>query len=83
MDQPVQNPNHFLNELMTRLAAKTDAALAEKLVLRPPQISKLRHGKSRVTDRMLIKAHDATGLSINRLRELLYVAPEQAAQPSA
>jgi plasmid maintenance system antidote protein VapI len=71
-----QNPNLFLDKLLEILALKNDAALARLLEIGPPVISKLRHERVRVTASMLIKAHDATGLSIGQLREVLYTPVE-------
>lgn len=71
-NDPVQSPNHFLNALVDHLRLKNDKALARVLDVGAPVLSKIRHNRLRVTASILIKAHDATGLSINDLRALLY-----------
>lgn len=71
-DPQTQNPNHLLDRLLQLLGLKNDAALSRLMDVPPPVISKMRHYRNPVSSNFLIKAHDATGLSINELRELLY-----------
>ena len=71
-DPKVCNPNYMLDKLREALAAKNDAELASLLHIPPAVISKIRHGRLRVSSNFLIQAHDASGLSIGELRELLY-----------
>jgi DNA-binding transcriptional regulator YdaS (Cro superfamily) len=71
-DPHTQNPNELLDKLLEVLACKNDAAMCRLLEIAPPVISKMRHGVNPVSPAFLIKAHDATGLSINDLRALLY-----------
>lgn len=67
-----QNPNYFLDSLLVHMKLKNDAALARFIEVAPPVISKLRHQVLPVSARLLIKLHDASGLSIAELRDLLY-----------
>jgi plasmid maintenance system antidote protein VapI len=67
-----QNANFFLDSLLELMKLKNDAALARKLKVPPPVISKLRHKVLPVSARLLLKLYDASGLSIEALRELLY-----------
>jgi plasmid maintenance system antidote protein VapI len=80
-DPNTQNPNLLLDKLLEVLDCKNDAAMCRVMEIAPPVISKMRHGHNAVTAAFLIKAHDATGLSINDLRALLY-APLAVALPA-
>jgi hypothetical protein len=83
-DPNVRNPNYMLDKLREVLGVSNDAGLAALLDLPAAVISKIRHGRLRVSSNFLIQAHDASGLSIGELRELLYtpVDPGQV-QPDA
>lgn len=70
---PIRDANPLLDLLKATLALKTDAALARRLALPIPAISKLRHCKIRVTPDMLISMHEETGLSIRELKSYLGV----------
>lgn len=74
---PVQNPNYFLNKLIEVLALKNDAALGRVLQVSPPVLSKIRHLRLPVTAGFLLKAYDATDLSIEALRTLLHAQPAE------
>jgi len=50
---------------------KNDAALAHFLGVKPPQISKIRHGKLPVTSDMILIVHDKTGYPIKKIRDLI------------
>jgi plasmid maintenance system antidote protein VapI len=67
-----QNVHYFLDSLLEKMKLKNDAALARFIEVAPPVISKLRHLILPVSARLLIKLHDASGLSIAELRALLY-----------
>lgn len=75
-DGRTQSPNHFLNQLLAHMHLKNDAALSRKMDVAPPVLSKIRHNRLAVTPGVLIKAHDASGLSINQLREFLYASEQ-------
>lgn len=75
-NKAAQNPNHFIDSILTTMNLKNDAALARAAQLTAPAVSKLRHGRLPITPAILLKLHDYTGLSIEQLRALLYhVAP--------
>ena len=67
----VFEPNHLLDVLIKKLNLKNDAALCRALKVAPPIISKIRHHQAPVGASLLIRMHDATGLSISELRELM------------
>lgn len=71
-----QNPNHLLDAVLDYMNLKNDAALARLLGIAPPIISKIRHYKTAVSPRFLLRLYDATGLSIPTLRTLLYTTPQ-------
>lgn len=65
------DPNHFIDQLATRLQAKNDAALCRQLEISPPLISKIRHKRLPIGASLLIRAHEVTGLAIAELRTLM------------
>jgi hypothetical protein len=67
------NLNHgpMLDALMVSLKVTTDAALSRKLMVPPPVISKLRNNKIGVSAGLLVRIHDVTGMSINKVRMML------------
>jgi hypothetical protein len=65
------NPNKFLDAMRDNLRLKNDAALSRTLEVRPPVISKIRHGRLPVGGALLIRIHEVTGLNIGDLRFLL------------
>lgn len=67
-----QNPNYLLDGVIRHLDLKNDAALSRTLHLAPPVISKMRHARLPVSPGILLKLYDASGLSIEALRTLLY-----------
>lgn len=62
-------------ELFDRIIAdhnlKNDAALARFLEIKPPQISKIRHGKLLVGDSLKINIHKRTGMSIDAIEKMI------------
>lgn len=67
-----QHPNELLDAVLAKCNLRNDAALARKLDLAPPVISKIRHMKLKISPGILLKLYDASGLSIETLRALLY-----------
>lgn len=60
----------LLDTVMDLLEVKYDAHLARKLAISPTLVSRVRHGKAPVSDRMLLAMHELTGLSFLALRFL-------------
>jgi hypothetical protein len=77
-DPRQQNANNLLDKLLEVLGCKNDAAMCRVMSIAPPVISKMRHLHLPVSANFLIAAHDASGLSINELRALLYAPLETA-----
>lgn len=65
------DPNRLLNTLIVQLNLKNDAALARELDVAPPVLSKIRHRRVPVGAATLIRMHEASGLTIRALRDLM------------
>jgi hypothetical protein len=65
------NPNNLLDELISRLELKNDAALSRALEVAPPVISKIRHRKLPVGASLLIRMHEVSALPVSELRFLM------------
>lgn len=65
------NHGPMLDVLRISLKVTSDAALSRKLMVPPPVISKLRNNKIGVSAGLLVRIHDVTGMSINRVRTML------------
>ena len=62
--------NNLLDALITKMKLKNDAALARRLRVAPPVMSKLRHGRLSLGAVLLLRMHEETGLPIAHLRAL-------------
>lgn len=60
----------LVERLLSYLGLRNDACLARELGVPPYAISKLRKGSSAVDTDMLMRMHEASGLSIGELRAL-------------
>lgn len=65
------NPDRLLDSLLETQHLRNDAALSRMLEVAPPVISKIRHRRLPVGASLLIRMHEATGLSIGDLRFLM------------
>ncbi|MEO8600635.1 MAG: hypothetical protein ABI656_12485 [bacterium] len=65
------NPDNLLDTLIEQLKLKNDAALSRKLEVAPPVISKIRHRRLPIGASLLIRMHEASGMSIRMLRDLM------------
>lgn len=70
---PGYAPGALFDELIARNGLKTDAALARMLMIPPPVISKVRHGRLPLTNNHLVRIHDVMQISIVELRKMLGV----------
>ena len=70
-DPIVYNPNYLLDELITKLELKNDAALARMLEVAPPVISKIRHHTLPIGATILIRMHEVSDFSIRELKDML------------
>lgn len=64
-----------IDYLLSQMGLKNDAALAVALEVAPPVISKLRNRRLPLGPSMLLRMHDATGMSINSLRDMAGIEP--------
>ena len=71
IEQASYDPNRLLDTLVERMKLKNDAALSRTLEVAPPVISKIRHRRLPVGASLLIRMHEATGMSIRELRDLM------------
>lgn len=63
--------SRLLDDLLHRKALKNDAALCRLLKLAPPLISKVRHGKIKISGDVMIRIHETFGIAFTEMRELL------------
>lgn len=77
---------HLIDHLLAELGLKNDAALARRLEVAPPVISKLRAGRLPLGASMLLRMHEESGIAFKELREHAglppFVSTYKAAQPS-
>lgn len=62
--------HRLLDHLIQHFSLKNDSALAKRLSLSPPLISKIRNEVSPVTDSILLAMHLESGISVDVLRFL-------------
>jgi antitoxin HigA-1 len=65
------NPNRMLDTLIANMRLEDDSALARRLKMAPPIVTMLREGRIAVSPSMLRWMHEASGMSIQELSELL------------
>lgn len=74
-DEPAKpasyDPNRLLDNVREKMELKSDAALSRALDVAPPIISKIRHRQLGVGAPLLIRMHEATGMKIRELRDLI------------
>lgn len=65
------NPAQLLDAVREELELGNDAALARKLELQAPLLSKIRNGNLPVSAGLLIRMHEVSGIAIEELRGLM------------
>lgn len=65
------SPIYFFDELKKRLSLTTDASVCRAFNIPPPIVSKIRHGKSGVSPKILLKVHEMTNIPIFELRGMM------------
>jgi plasmid maintenance system antidote protein VapI len=63
-------PNYLLNKVSEKLGCDMDKQLARRLDCNHSTICRLRTGQLQISSNLLIKIYDATGWSIEYIREL-------------
>jgi plasmid maintenance system antidote protein VapI len=72
MNQVTQyNPNGLLDEASRILNAKNDAALARKLGVAPPVLSKLRHNRLAVGSSFIIRLMEVADMTLPTIRSFI------------
>lgn len=66
-EESIKAANALLDTVISQLGLKNDAHLSRLTDLPPPAISKLRHGKLRITSEVLMRLYIATGISMEYL----------------
>lgn len=61
----------FIDIVLEAMELKSDAALARAFGTTAPVISKVRNGRTPISDALIICAHEAMGLSIRDLKSYL------------
>jgi transcriptional regulator with XRE-family HTH domain len=61
--------SRLLDLAIRALGLKTDRALADRCHITPPAISKMRTGSLPIGASMLLRLHDETGISLDKLRD--------------
>ena len=64
-------PAHLLDHLQEILELDNDAQLSRELEIPPNLISRLRNKKLSLTPAILLRIHDAAGLPINNIRDVI------------
>jgi len=68
IEQTQEGKNDLLNLVIKVLALRNDAALAHRLKVAPPVISKIRHNKLIVGATLVINIMEETGLSLDQIK---------------
>ena len=63
-------PHVLLDYLRRTYDLKNDSMLAKALDVMPPQISKIRNKKAKITPTMILAIHDALGMEIKEIKTL-------------
>ena len=64
--------DYLIDHLRREHNIRTDADLAKLLGVRPPAISKLRHGTAALTPSIILKIHEAFNMPVKEIRRIAY-----------
>lgn len=64
--------DHLINYLRREYELRNDAELAKRIGVKPPAISKLRHGTSALTPAIILKIHEAFNMPVKEIRRIAY-----------
>lgn len=64
------SPAVLLDTLRARYGLTSDAALARKLNMAPPNVSKLRRGTLPLGATVILNIHETLGMAVEQIREL-------------
>lgn len=65
------DPNAMLDTVLAKMQLRNDAALSRMLEIQAPVISKIRHHRMPVSGALLVRIHEATGLSVRALQDMM------------
>lgn len=74
MKDQATKENALLDHLVVKFVMKNDAALCRALEVAPSIISKIRHGKLPVTDRLILRMHEKLGVPVADIRKFVPAA---------
>jgi len=74
LENATYDPGNLFNAIKTKFQLKNDAALSGKLAVSAPVISKVRRKKMPISDALLVRMHDVTGMQISEIRQLMGVS---------
>nr|WP_244545056.1 helix-turn-helix transcriptional regulator [Collimonas sp. OK607] len=63
--------NQLIDAVINKLRLKNDVALCRLMGISPPEISNIRRGRRKVGATLLVRLHEASGISIEELRALI------------
>jgi hypothetical protein len=66
-----QLANTILDKIIATQGLKNDAALGRALDTKPPVISKVRHGRLRLGDTLIVRIHELTGWPVRQIKAQL------------
>ena len=64
--------DHLIDHLRREYRLRNDAELAKQIGVKPPAISKLRHGMSALTPATILKIHEAYDMPVKEIRRIAY-----------
>jgi plasmid maintenance system antidote protein VapI len=64
--------DHLIDHLRREYKLRNDAELAKQIGVKPPAISKLRHGMSALTPAIILKIHEAFNMPVKEIRRIAY-----------
>lgn len=70
MTPPLCLPNPLIDEVLSLLGMTLDKQLSLTLDIHATTLSNIRHGRREVSAPVILAFHDATGLSVRRIKEL-------------
>ena len=71
------HPEAVLDTVIRQMGLKNDAELARALTVQPPVISKVRRRRTALSDGLLLRIHEESGLSIKELKALMGERPKE------
>jgi hypothetical protein len=77
------DPENLLDAIIKHLGIRNDAALARRLEVAPPVISKIRHRILTIGATLLIRIHEETGWTIKEVRSKMGDNREKFRMPDA